>query len=86
MPPISEYPFIERARIADVFFGPDAESTDEQKSLTRRIQAVSDLTALCKLREASRRGKPFKWNKVEETAVIVIPHADSEETKAIELL
>ena len=28
MPPVPEYPFIERVRIADPFFGPVAESTD----------------------------------------------------------
>ena len=60
MPPVPKYPFIERSRIADAFFGPDAESTDGEKSLARRIQTVSDMAALCKLREASRRGKPFK--------------------------
>jgi hypothetical protein len=30
------------------------------------------MAALYKLREASRRGKPFKWNKVEETAADTI--------------
>jgi hypothetical protein len=50
-PPIPEYPFVERARIADAFFGPDAESTEGEKTLTRRIQAVSDLAALCKMRQ-----------------------------------
>jgi hypothetical protein len=86
MPPVPEYPFIERARIADAFFGPDAESTDEQKSLARRIQAVSDITALCKLRETCRRGKPFKWNKVKETATNTVPHRDNEGTKTTESL
>ena len=81
MPPVPEYPFIERERIADSFVGPDAESTDGQKSLARRIQAVSDMAALCKLREASRRGKSFKWNKVEGTADNTVPHRDIEETK-----
>ena len=70
--------------VADVFFGPDAESTDGEKSLARRIQVVSDLAALCKLREASHRGKPFKWNKVEETAANTILHRDNEETKTEE--
>jgi hypothetical protein len=50
-PPIPEYPFVERARIADALFGPDAESTEGEKTLTRRIQAVSDLAALCKMRQ-----------------------------------
>lgn len=59
MPHISEYAFMERAQIANVFFGLEAELIVGEKALTRRIQAVSDLAALCKLREQSRRGKPF---------------------------
>jgi hypothetical protein len=86
MPPVPKYPFIERSRIADAFFGPDAKSTDGEKSLARRIQTVSDMAALCKLREASRRGKPFKWNKVEGTADDAIPHRGIEETKTAEPL
>ena len=66
-PPISEYPFVERARIADAFFGPDAESIDEERTLARRIQVIGDLAALCKLRQPSRRGKPFNWSKEEKT-------------------
>jgi hypothetical protein len=83
-PPIPEYPFVERARIADVFFGPDAESTDGGKTLTRRIQVVSDLAALCKMRQQCRYGKPFNWNKVDETAHDIITHQDNEDTKTIE--
>jgi Protein of unknown function (DUF3435) len=86
MPPVPEYPFVERARIADAFFGPDAESTDESKCLARRIQAVSDMVALCKLRQASRRGKPFNWNKVERTDANTILHRDNEETNTTEPL
>jgi hypothetical protein len=86
MPPIPKYPFIERSRIADAFFGPDAESTDGEKSLARRVQAVSDMAALCKLREASRRGKPFEWNKVEGTPDDTVPHRNNEETKTTEPL
>jgi hypothetical protein len=74
MPPVPEYTFIERAWIADAFFGPNAELTDGQRSLARRIQAVSDIAAFYKLREASCRGKPFKWNKVEEIAADIIPY------------
>jgi hypothetical protein len=48
-PPIPEYPFVERARIADTFFGPDAESIDGKRTLARRIQVASDLAALCKI-------------------------------------
>ena len=52
-PPIPEYLFVERARIADAFFGPDAESTDGEKTLTRRIRVVSDIAALCKMRHST---------------------------------
>ncbi|KAF7502268.1 hypothetical protein GJ744_006279 [Endocarpon pusillum] len=58
-PHVSEYAFIERAQIADAFFGLEAELVAGEKALARRIQAVSDLAALCRLREQSRRGKPF---------------------------
>jgi len=81
--PIPEYPFVERARIADAFFGPDAESTDGEKTLTRRIQVVSDLAVLCKMRQQYRRGKPFNWNKVDETTHNIITHRDNEDTKTI---
>jgi hypothetical protein len=84
-PPIPEYPFVERARIADAFFGPDAESTDGEKTLTRRIQVVSDLAALCKMRQQYRRGKPFNWNKVDETTHDIITR-DNEDTKTIKPL
>ena len=57
---------MERARLADAFFGPDAESVDGERALTRRIQVITDLAALCELRESSRRGKSFNWNKGEE--------------------
>jgi hypothetical protein len=36
-PFIPEYPCVERARIADTFFGPDTESIDGEKTFTRRI-------------------------------------------------
>jgi hypothetical protein len=47
---------------------------------------MSDIAALCKLREASCRGKLFKWNKVEGTADDTISHRDIEETKTVEPL
>src|SRR5256714_9563588 len=79
-PPIPEYPFVERARIADAFFGPDAESIDGEGTLARRIQVVGDLAALCKLRQPSRRGKPFNWNK-EKTANDAILQREDEDIK-----
>jgi hypothetical protein len=65
-PPIPEYLFLEQARIADAFSGPDTESLDGERALAQRIQVVTDMAGLC-LRESSHRGKPFNWNKVEET-------------------
>ena len=44
------------------------------------------MTALCKLREAFRRGKPFKWNKIKGTADDTIPHRDIEKIKTAEPL
>ena len=82
-PPIPEYPFVERARIADAFFGPDAESLDGERALARRIQVVTDLAALCELRESSRRGKSFNWNKGEEIADDSILHLDIEDIKIV---
>jgi hypothetical protein len=44
------------------------------------------MTALCKLHELSRRGKPFNWNKVEGTAEDAVPHPDIEDTKTVKTL
>ena len=41
------------------------------------------MAALCKLRESRRRGKPFNWNKVEETAGDAIPQLDVEDIKTV---
>jgi hypothetical protein len=82
-PPTPEYPFVERARISDAFFGPDAESLEGEKALARRIQVVTDLTALCRVCESSHRGKPFDWNKVEEVGDAAVLHPDVEDTKPV---
>jgi hypothetical protein len=78
-----KYPFVKRARIADAFFGPNTESFEGEKALARRIQVVTDLAALCNLRESSRRGKPFNWNKVKEIGDAAVPHPDVENTKPV---
>jgi hypothetical protein len=62
------------------FFDPDAESIDGESTLTRRIQVIGDRAALCKLRQPSRRGKPFNWNK-EKTANDAIPQREDEDVK-----
>ena len=81
-----EYAFIERARIVDAFFGPEAESTNGEESLTRRIQTVTDMFALCQLRDPPRRGKPFNWNKEElTTATDAAPHLEDKDIKSEQL-
>src|SRR5256885_11460444 len=40
---VLEYAFAERARVADAFFGPEAELSAGERALTRRIQLVHDL-------------------------------------------
>jgi hypothetical protein len=81
-PPILEYPFVERAQIADAFSGPVAESIDGKRTLARRIQVASDLAALCKSGQPSRRGKPFNWSK-EKTANGAILKADDQSSSAL---
>jgi hypothetical protein len=78
-PPVPEYPFVQRARITDAFFGPEAENL----TLDRRIEAICDLVELCNLREQPRRGKPFNWNKVEETANNTAPPQEEKDPEAI---
>jgi len=72
---------VERARIADAFFGPDAESIDGERTLARRVQVVGDLAVLCKLRQPSRRGKSFNWNKEEKAANDAILQQEDEDIK-----
>lgn len=56
-PPVPEYVFQERARIADAFWGPNAGTLAGEAALDQRIQAVKDLAALCHLREQRVLGK-----------------------------
>jgi hypothetical protein len=78
-PAVPEYAFAERARIADAFFGPEAELSAGEKALTRRIQLVHDLAALCHLREQSRRGKRFNWNNADETGDTIISNRGNDD-------
>ncbi len=64
-PPVPEYAFSERSRIVEAFYGLDAEILDSDEGLAKRVEVTKDLTALCELREPSRRGKPFNWNREE---------------------
>lgn len=42
------------------------------------------MASLCKLRESSRRGKPFKWNKAKETADDAVSQSYVEDTKPMQ--
>ena len=59
----------EHERVADSFFGPTAETLTGVEALARRVQAVKDLVALCKLRNPSGREPKMvriNWSKFEE--------------------
>lgn len=56
-PPIPEYVYPERARIADAFLGSDAGTLIGEAALDQRIQVCKDLAALCHLREQRVPGK-----------------------------
>lgn len=54
---IGQYTFNERERITEAFFRSTAETIEGAEVVARRILVVQDLSALCKLREPSRRWK-----------------------------
>jgi hypothetical protein len=58
-PPIPHYEFLERARIVEAFYGPDAKTINDNLALTRRIQVTKNLTALYGLSKPTRRKKTF---------------------------
>lgn len=49
--PTPKYVFAERARLVENFYGPDAETFDDDKLLARRIQVTKDMVALMQLCE-----------------------------------
>jgi hypothetical protein len=57
---------VEHERIADAFFGPDAETLTSEEALSRRIQIINDLVAFCRLEEPSLRAKICKWAEFED--------------------
>ena len=61
-----EFSTVEQARIADAFFGPEAETLTGEEALARRIQVIEDLVGLCPLEEPSLRAKKRKWSEVED--------------------
>ena len=60
--PTPTYIFPERERLAENYYGPDAENYEEDKLLARRIQVTKDMVALSTLCEPSRRGNRVNWN------------------------
>jgi hypothetical protein len=74
------YVFPERTRIADaLFFSP--KPVDRLELSEQRIQIITDLTALCSLREVRRRGNPrpireAKAEKIEKVEEIVEARID----------
>lgn len=66
-PSIPEYVFPERARIVEVFYGPKAETLENDLALARRIQVMKDMTALCGLWEPNHWGRIVNWNKEDDT-------------------
>jgi hypothetical protein len=68
-PPAPSFWCQEHERVADAPFRPTAEILTGKGALSRRIQAISDLVALCGLREPSRRGPKMDkidWSQFEE--------------------
>jgi len=68
-PPAPSFWCQEHERVADALFGPTAEMLTGKEALSRRIQVISDLVALCGLREPSRRGPKMDkidWFQFEE--------------------
>jgi hypothetical protein len=60
-----------------------ASQSTGKELLLERIQVARDLAALCKLRQPSRRGKPFNWSKEEKTANGAILKADDQSSSAL---
>lgn len=61
-PPIPEYVFPERARLVENFYGPEAESFDEDRLLARRVQVTKDMVAFSQLCEPNRRRNQINWD------------------------
>jgi hypothetical protein len=65
-PPVPSFWCQEHERVADAFFGPTAETLTGTEALSRRIQIINDLVALCGLRQPPERGPKVDWSKFEE--------------------
>lgn len=73
--PNPQYVFAERARLVENFYGPDAETFDDDKLLARRIQVTKDMVALLQLCEPNRRGNRVNWNIDDEYGFSERPEA-----------
>jgi len=58
----------EHERIADTFFGSDAETLTGEEALSRRIQVVNDLVAFFQLEGPSLRAKMCRRAEFEDAA------------------
>jgi hypothetical protein len=67
-PPKPTFSSAEHERIADAFFGPDAETLTGEEALSRRIQVINDLVAFSQLEEPSLRAKMCRWAEFEDAA------------------
>jgi hypothetical protein len=65
-PPTPSFWYQEHERVADAFFGPTAETLTGTEALSRRIQVINDLVALCELRQPSGREQRTDWSRFEE--------------------
>jgi hypothetical protein len=51
----------------EAFYGPEAETLEDDLALARRIRVTRDLTAFCGLSEPTLRGERFNWNKNDDS-------------------
>ena len=67
-PPKPTFSSAEHERIADAFFGPDAETLTGEEALSRRIQVINDLVVFSRLEEPSLPAKMCRWAEFEDAA------------------
>jgi hypothetical protein len=57
-PLILEYVFQERVRIMEAFYGPEADTLEDDLALAGRIRVTKDMMALCKKTRPLGRARP----------------------------
>jgi Protein of unknown function (DUF3435) len=67
-PPKPTFSSTEHERIADAFFGPDAETLTGEEALSQRIQVINDMVVLSRLEEPSLRAKMCRWAEFEDAS------------------